>query len=282
MHWDWIMRPMPESIETIINSSRQLLPASDSARIDCELLLCLCLGKNRAQLISQGHEKLTSKQSKQLCSLLKRRQAGEPIAYILGYQEFWGRNFLVDKYTLIPRPDTELLIEIILNRFGPDPMTIVDLGTGSGALAVTLKQARSQWRVLATDISAAALNMAKKNTPSDASITFLQANWLDCINASCIDLIVANPPYIASNDPALGQLGFEPINALVSADNGLSDLGKIIKQANRVLTIGGSLLLEHGYTQQPKVEQLMETADFSTEKYKDLNGQPRAIIGHRK
>lgn len=273
---------MSESIAAIVNSSRQLLPASDSARIDCELLLCLCLGKNRAQLIAQGDETLTSKQSKQLCSLLKRRQEGEPIAYILGYQEFWGHKFLVDKDTLIPRPDTELLIDIILDRFDQNPRTIIDLGTGSGALAVTLKQARCDWRVLATDISAATLNMAQKNTPTDASIMFLQANWLDCIDSACIDLVVANPPYIASTDPALAQLRFEPRNALVSADNGLRDLAKIIEQAKHVLTVDGCLLLEHGYTQQPEVEGLMETAGFSIEKFNDLGGQPRAMIGYRK
>ena len=276
------MRRMPESIATIIGSSRQLLPASDSARIDCELLLCLCLGKNRAQLIAQDDEKLTSKQSKQFCSLLKRRQEGEPIAYILGYQEFWGHNFLVDKHTLIPRPDTELLIDIILDRFDHKPRTIMDLGTGSGALAVTLKQTRCDWHVLATDLSATSLNMAQQNTPADTSIMFLQANWLDCIDNACIDLVVANPPYIASNDPALANLRFEPRNALVSADNGLRDLSKIIGQAEQVLTIDGCLLLEHGYTQQPEVERLMKTAGFRTEKFNDLSGQPRAMIGYRK
>jgi len=273
------MRPMSESIATIINSSRQLLPDSDSARIDCELLLCLCLGKNRAQLIAQGDEKLTSKQ---LCSLLKRRQEGEPIAYILGYQEFWGHNFLVDKHTLIPRPDTELLIEIILDRFDHRPRTIVDLGTGSGALAVILKQARYDWHVLATDISAATLYRAQQNTPADTPIMFLQANWLDCMDNASIDLVVANPPYIASNDPALRKLRFEPRNALVSADNGLRDLSKIIQQAEQVLTIDGCLLLEHGYTQQPEVGRLMETAGFRIEKFNDLSGQPRAMIGYRK
>ena len=158
----------------------------------------------------------------------------------------------------------------------------MDLGTGSGALAVTLKQARCDWQVLATDISATTLNMAQQNTPTDAPIMFLQANWLDCIDNACIDLVVANPPYIASTDPALTKLRFEPQNALVSADNGLRDLTKIIEQAKHVLAIDGCLLLEHGYTQQPEVEQLMETAGFRIEKFNDLNGQPRAVIGYRK
>ena len=272
---------MSESIQTLINSSRELLPASDSPRIDCELLLCLCLGQNRAQLIARSDQILTTRQYRQLCNLLKRRQEGEPIAYIQGFQEFCGRSFMVDRHTLIPRPDTELLVEIILDRFDPSPRKVIDLGTGSGALAVTIKQERRNWQVLATDISAATLNMAKQNTPINSPIDFLQGNWLDCIDQACIDLIVANPPYIASTDPHLTQLRFEPRNALVSAGNGLRDLATIIEQSVRVLSAGGSLLLEHGYSQQPEVENLMKAVGFVTEKFNDLNDQPRAMIGYR-
>lgn len=266
---------------------KELNLTSPSAYLDTELLLGHVLGLTRAQLHSQHPDRLlTSLQQKQIKQLIVRRKLGEPIAYILGRQEFWSVSLEVTPQVLIPRPETELLVQQILETFNREPRKIVDLGTGSAAISIALALARPAWQFIATDSSVDALQVAERNIGRYhiKTIELRQGDWCQALFVDeKFDIILSNPPYLALDDPHLQTeyaLAYEPKNALISGEKGLNDLEKIIQQAREHLQNGGILFLEHGYQQASFVEEFFLKYGYQQIKnYKDLAGHQRVISG---
>ncbi len=258
------------------------LSGSGLAAVDARLLLGYALGLSRTQLITQSDRQLTADEATQVSDLFTRRQAGEPVAYLLGEREFYGLNFQVSSAVLIPRPETELLVELAAQRL-PAGGHALDLGTGSGAIAVTLANLRSDATVSAVDVSLEALTVARLNAAQhQVQVTFMHSDWFASIPSQPFDLIVANPPYIVDGDPHLqqGDLRFEPLNALTDHADGLACLRTIIEQAPTYLKTEGWLLLEHGYDQAPAVRNLLTARGFAdVQSWDDLAGIARVSGG---
>ncbi|NRA42172.1 MAG: peptide chain release factor N(5)-glutamine methyltransferase [Pseudomonadales bacterium] len=270
------------TIATAITSAKQLLK-HDMAVHDGRAILAHILDKDLSYLIAYAEQALTAEQQQQFTALLARLQNGEPLAYLLGYQDFWDIRLSVNPSVLIPRPDTETLIECVLAHSDASACSrILDLGTGSGAIALALKSARRFDQIVALDRSSAAISTAQQNARQlKLDINLIQGSWLDAIGANQFDVIVANPPYIASNDPHLADLSHEPVQALVAEENGLADYRRIIQQAGRVLRNNGLLAFEHGYQQAEAVCQLLHQAGFiAVNTLHDLAGHPRVSFGH--
>ena len=267
--------------EALVEASAALGNEPDDRR-DAARLLGHVTGLSRSDIIAHPESLLCSTHLIELQALIERRRQGHPVAYLIGTQSFWDLDFKVTPDTLIPRPETELLIEIILNQSNSAPKTIIDLGTGSGVIAVTLAAARPDWSVIATDASIEALRIAQHNGAGLRNLNFVAAHWLACFDGMVADIIVANPPYIDPLDSHLAALVFEPQSALVASDNGYADLKTIIHQSTRLLANDGYLLLEHGYTQQDTVMREMRLAGYAPTAHTDLAGNPRAVMGHRK
>lgn len=256
----------------------------DSSRIDAEILLCHVIGKSRSFLFSHADEQLSAEQARQFNNLLQRRLAGEPVAYIIGHREFWSLSFRVSPDVLIPRPDTECLVEKILHLDLPDNACVIDLGVGSGAITIALASERKSWHCTGVDLSAAALQVADSNrklllTRNNCSL--VRGDWMTALAPKSVDLVVANPPYIESTDQHLseGDVRFEPLSALVSDDSGLQDIRSISQQARAVLVAGGYLVIEHGWRQQQQViEILLGDGYVDIEAGMDLAGQPRFVL----
>lgn len=277
---------MPDSIQDLIFAGKtSLADVSESAELDAEVLLCHCLNKNRSFLRAWPEQQPTPAQISQFKYLIDQRQTGKPIAYLTGEREFWSRNFSVSPDVLIPRPDTELLIELSLALIPSDkPCKIIDLGTGSGIIGVTLAAERVQATVLATDLSAAALAVAKHNAHRHHldNISFLQSSWFAAVTENDFDLVISNPPYIADNDEHLqqGDVRFEPVSALISPENGLQDIRLLAEQARSHLKPGGQLLVEHGYDQQDTVQSIFKDLGYlHINTHYDLSGNPRVTSG---
>lgn len=267
------------TVAVALAAARAKLPASEA-----RLLLGHVLGRPPAWLIAHDDEVLDEDALLGFASLAARRAGGEPVAYLVGQREFFGREFEVSPAVLIPRPETELLVEIALARVGADgAAAILDLGTGSGCLAVTLALELPKARVTAVDASAAALAVARQNAERHGiNVRLLQADWFGALAGERFDLIVANPPYIAAADPHLsaGDLRHEPQMALSSGADGLDAIRHIVADAPAHLASGGHLLLEHGYDQAAAVEELMEAAGLAgREQHRDLAGIVRVSGG---
>ena len=261
------------------------LPHSEP-KLEAELLLVEVLGKPRSYLFTWPDRELTPGQEQTFDGLLGRRLAGEPIAYILGHREFWSLDLLVTPDVLIPRPETELLVELALAAFPPQHfISVADLGTGSGAVAAAIAHERPSWSVWATDASAAALTLAKKNFHRCGlnRIEARQGIWCEALPRQLrFELIVSNPPYVREQDPHLnqGDLPREPRSALASGSDGLDDIRRIIAQAPDHLRKGGLLLLEHGFDQAEQVRALLQRAGFSdVGTHRDLAGLDRVSTG---
>ena len=254
-------------------------------RIEARVLLREVLNQSDAYLLAHGDYTLTIEQAKQYVALVVRRVAGEPIAYITGRREFYGREFKVTPAVLIPRPETELLVELALQRLPADaPCRVLDLGAGSGCIGITIAAERPQAQVTVVDASEAALEIARANAAqwAPSNTTLLHSDWYSAIAAERYDLIVANPPYVAEGDAHLqqGDLRFEPRSALASGVDGLSDLHRIIAGAPPHLRAGGWLLLEHGFDQAVACAWLLEAAGFQDVfNAPDLAGVPRVSGG---
>ncbi|WP_042882678.1 peptide chain release factor N(5)-glutamine methyltransferase [Cupriavidus necator] len=254
--------------------------------LEARMLLTHVTGLNRTQLITRDTDMLSLPQRDAFATLLARRLAGEPMAYLIGEREFFGRKFRVTPDVLIPRPDTEIAAEAALARLAdvPHPQ-VLDLGTGSGILAVTLARERSDAHVWATDISPGALMVAQDNASALGAdrIHFLVSDWYAALPPGLrFHLIVSNPPYIAEGDPHLaeGDLRFEPIDALTDHEDGLSDLRAIVGGAGARLLPGGWLLMEHGFDQARATRKLLEAAGFTdVSTVRDLAGQERCTGG---
>lgn len=276
---------MPSINTVLAEAAKSLQAVSDSALLDAEIMLCTVLGKERSYLRTWPDQELDPGHVGTYKVMLDERQQGKPIAYIIGNREFWSRDFQVSPDVLIPRPDTELLIELSLALIPANqPCRIIDLGTGSGIIAITLAAERPYAQVSAADISATALQIAKANALKHKveHIQFYQSNWFENIPAGKFDFIVSNPPYLAEDDEHLqqGDLRFEPKTALIAAQRGLSDIRTIAKTARDKLGNGGFLLVEHGYNQQNDVQNLFRSLGYcNIQAHTDLSGQPRVTSG---
>lgn len=271
--------------EVLSHAGRQLAENCESPRLDAEVLLCHCLGKPRSYLRAWPEKLIDARMHAEYQDIVNQRLRGLPVAYLTGVREFWSREFLVSSDVLIPRPDTELLIELGLARIPPDrPVSVIDLGTGSGVIAVTLASERPLASITATDSSAAALKIARQNARRHHldGIRFVQSDWLNGIKTCAFDLVLSNPPYIAAGDPHLqnGDVRFEPKHALIADESGLRDIRTIIQNARRYLRPNGHILIEHGYNQQLPVRQIMKSCHYrQINTYTDLSGNPRVTCG---
>jgi release factor glutamine methyltransferase len=252
--------------------------------LENRILLCHATGLTRVQLITQGDRPLTPDEAARLDDLVARRLRGEPIAYIVGRREFFGLDFQVGPAVLIPRPDTELIVELALERLPQNAPRLLDMGTGSGAIAVAVAHTRPDAAVTALDVSPDALAVAQANAAANgARVRFLHSSWFDALAAGDIfDVIASNPPYIAAGDDHLaqGDLRFEPVGALTDHADGLSALRSIVNGSPRHLVPGGWLLLEHGYDQAQAVRALLADAGFTeVQSWQDLAGIERVSGG---
>jgi release factor glutamine methyltransferase len=247
---------------------------------DIAQLLSLVLEKKLAWLIANDDYLLSKDEICALNALIKKRESGVPFAYLSGTKGFYHLDFKVTVDTLIPRPETEILIDIALDLFKQKPCDLLDLGTGSGIIAITLADKNPRWNITATDFSKPALEVAKKNAAH--KITFRYGNWFEAVSDKTYDLIISNPPYIETNDPHLSQLNFEPKNALISGEDGLDDIRIIINNAPKYLNENGFLLLEHGYNQQPSIQKLLSNNFHNIQLFKDYNTVDRAVLAQLK
>jgi release factor glutamine methyltransferase len=280
-------------LNTLLKAAQQRLSLelsidADEASLDVRLLVQQVLNVNHAWLISHAHDALLADQINAFNALFERRLAGEPMAYVLGQREFYGLALKTTSSTLIPRPDTETLVEAALARISTDNVvSVLDLGTGTGAIALAIASQRPQAKITAVDFSAAALKVAVENSQSLKLnlVQFIESSWFSAFTGDAnktFDVIVSNPPYISENDVHLsqGDLRFEPISALASGVDGLDDIRIIIKQAPQHLNQGGWLMLEHGYDQATAVAQLLADAGFTQISHAlDLAGIQRVTLG---
>lgn len=262
------------------------LAQSDSPRRDAEILLGFVTGKSRTFILAFDETALNADESEKLEALLSRRVNGEPVAHLVGMREFWSLPLEVSPVTLIPRPDTECLVEQALARLPSEACAILDLGTGTGAIALALASERPDCPVTAVDFVADAVALASRNaaTLGIKNVSVMQSNWFSALAGKTFGMIVSNPPYIDERDPHLaeGDVRFEPLSALVAADQGLADLAHIIDEGRQYLLPGGWMLLEHGWTQGEAVRSLFSQAGYDeVETCRDYGGNERLTVGRR-
>ncbi len=270
--------------ECLTHAVEQLRGVSDSARIDAEVILAYVLDKDRAYLFTWPERELGPEQFLRWQECLTRRAAGEPVAYILGEKEFWSLALFTDDSTLIPRSDTELLVEQALMLLPDKPARILDLGTGTGAIALALAKERSDCSVDAVDNSHGALSLVDKNIKRHrlSNVRAYYSDWFSDVDA-CYDLVVSNPPYIDAQDSHLnqGDVKHEPSSALVSSEGGLADLAHIVSRSRTFLKHGAVLLVEHGWKQKEAVQSLFLNEGYeSVNTVQDYSGNDRATHGY--
>ncbi|RBP52773.1 peptide chain release factor N(5)-glutamine methyltransferase [Arenicella xantha] len=266
----------------INDAAQQLHETSDTPRIDAEVLLQHIVQRNMAWIIAYGDTIATPQHIREYYIVIEQRRQGQPVAYLIGYRDFWTLTLAVSPAVLIPRPDTEVLVENALARLPENtPLNILDMGTGSGAIALSLGKERPLAQVLATDLMPDALQIARANAQSNQvdNVTFLLSNWCENIPLHAqFDLIASNPPYIEPDDEHLqqGDLRFEPTTALIATDHGLADLNTIVEGCRHYLKPNGWLILEHGYNQADALAKKMRQCGFSDiQLHTDLNNLPR-------
>jgi release factor glutamine methyltransferase len=268
-------------ISSILKTYPSQLIHSSSPRLDVEILLSHAIQKDRSFIYAWGEYKLKKIEINIFEKLFKERLKGKPIAYLIGKREFWSMVFLVNEHTLIPRPETELLVEVALNVL-PKNGTVFDLGTGSGCIALAIKKERPDCRIIGIDKSLNALEIAQQNAQNlNLKIEWLESDWFSNINCKA-DVIVSNPPYVAAHDPHLmqGDVRFEPQSALIAGKDGLDDLFYLIDKSKDFLNRNGWLFLEHGFDQGFEINSLLKKACYTNIKtYKDSNGQDRVSGG---
>jgi release factor glutamine methyltransferase len=262
-------------------AAARLASVSASAALDSEVLLGCVLDKRRGHLRAWPQRLLTEDQARHFAALVARRQAGEPVAYITGRREFWSLQLTVTPATLIPRPETELVVEQVLAHITADAtLHIADLGTGSGAIALAVAHARPHCRVIATDISDAALQVARENARrlGATNVEFRGGDWFQPLNGQRVQVLCCNPPYLRRDDPHLagGDLSHEPATALVAGVNGLEAIHVVVQDAATHLEAGGRLIMEHGYDQGEAVREC-----FAAHGFEDIRGH-HDLAGHQR
>jgi release factor glutamine methyltransferase len=266
-----------DTITDVMRGSSISLP-----QLEIRMLLCHVTQLSRVQLITQSERALAAAEAQALSDLVQRRITGEPIAYLIGEREFYGLPFHVDPAVLIPRPETELLVELALQNL-PLNGRVLDMGTGSGAIAIAIAHTRPDVQVTALDVSEHALKVAQRNADRhDVRVTFLESDWFSALADQHFDVIVSNPPYIVAGDDHLsqGDLRFEPVDALTDHADGLSALRVLSKNAARYLMSDGWLLMEHGYDQGHAVRELLAAEQFSdVQSWRDLADIERVTGG---
>lgn len=273
-------------VDALLAYGRERLGRGESARIDLRILIEVLGGVDAARQFAFPETELPADACDAVRLAIDRRAAGEPVAYILGYRDFWRHRFRVTPATLIPRPETEQLVEWALALLPSAPAWVADLGTGSGAIALSLAADRPDCRVLGVDMSLEALDVAAHNRDalSLANVLLMRGDWAKALKPAGFDLVVSNPPYIREGDAHLGQgdLRFEPRSALAAGQEGLDDYRRLIPQAFAALAPGGWLLLEHGYDQADDLAGLLSETGFdSVEMRRDYAGQPRNTAGRK-
>lgn len=263
-------------VNTLIQSS------SISSRLDIELLVMHVLEIDK-NILYRDDPLLTSQELERIKKLIERRETGEPLAYLTNNIGFWNLDLYVNRKVLVPRPETEVLVQNVLEDFNSERIAVLDLGTGSGAIGLSLAKDRPDWLVICSDISLDALKVASINMlRNSTNVQLVNTDWLNSFKPKYFDVIVSNPPYINSSDPRIFSDGlkYEPIEALVSDSEGLGDIKKIIQQGSKMLKDRGFLFLEHGYDQSVKVVDIFKSYGFSGIKiHKDLNGHNRVCVG---
>ena len=263
---------------------QELMSTSESAQLDAEVCLQHCLNKNRTYLYTWPDKTLDQTQWQQFSQMIAKRKTGVPVAHIIGEREFWSLPFLVNDTTLIPRPDTEILVETALNLPLPDNAKVLDLGTGTGAIALSLAHEKPSWQVTAVDKVEDAVKLAKLNRDNLtlSNVEILQSDWFSSIEHQQFDLIVSNPPYIDEQDHHLnqGDVRFEPQSALTAADHGFADLYFIAEQSKQYLKPNGYLLMEHGYQQGIELRtKLTELGYLNVGTVRDFGSNERCTLG---
>ena len=277
------------------NAAQRLqLAGSPSPRVDAEVLMEFATGRSRTWLYTWGDSECPTWEHARFDALIAARAQGQPVAYLTGEREFWGLPLATSSTTLIPRPDTETLVEAALARAGTPTGRLLDLGTGTGAIALAFASEKPDWQVVGVDVRPEAVALAADNarTLNITNATFLVSDWFSAFTlsspsasspGSTFEIIVSNPPYIAADDPHLGQgdVRFEPRSALVAEADGMADLLHLITTAQAFLSPGGWLVLEHGYQQAPSVRQALKLAGYqSVESVQDMGGHERVTLGH--
>jgi release factor glutamine methyltransferase len=271
-----------EIATALADGTERLRSVSDSPMLDAELLLARAIDMPRTYLIAHPEDTLDPAAVDRYLTAIERRSAGMPIAYIAGEKEFWSMTLIVSPDTLVPRPETEVLVDQALQRIPDDGnFTVLDLGTGNGAIALAIAKDRPNCDVSATDISDAALAVARENANRHAlpNVEFLRGDWTAPVTGTAFDMIVSNPPYVPSADPAFAFLAHEPRVALASGEDGLDAIRQISIEARAVIRQGGSLLVEHGDTQHEEVARILAADGWSEVRHvNDLAGKPRVTI----
>jgi release factor glutamine methyltransferase len=275
------------SLDELLRWARIILRDEPTPQLDAELLLTHLLQLPRSFLLSHSERVLRSAAIADYRELVRRRASGEPLAYITGQKEFWSLSLMVSREVLVPRPETELVVERALQLLDDGAYAVADLGTGSGAIALSCARERPQWRIIATDDSAAALRVATANAAALGlgNVQFLQGSWCQPLGEQRFELILSNPPYIAAGDAALAAaaLSFEPRSALVSGADGFDALREIVVAAQRQLLPGGWLVLEHGASQAGELAKMLVGHGYAHVRcHLDLAGRERVTEAQRK
>jgi len=275
------------SIQHTLQTAKRLITDSETSDLDAEVLLAHVLNVAREHLYMWPEKELTQTQQHTFDALLQKRIDGYPVAYLVGTRAFWNLNLKVTKDVLIPRPETELLIKLILKNYGDQQkIKLLDLGTGSGTIAIVLAHEQPNWNITATEISKAALTIAKTNAKNYQikNIRFIPSDWFNKIHDYDFDIIVSNPPYVEDNDPCLKARGvcYEPKMALASGADGLNAIRTIISDAKNYLKPDGTLYLEHGFNQAKKVQEIFEEKSYQNiHSLKDLSQHDRVTVGSK-
>jgi len=269
----------------IADAVGRLSPITDSARLDAEILLCQTIDMPRSYLFAHPEDELDDLSRDRFEAIVQRRVQGEPMSYITGTREFWSHELLVSPATLVPRPETELLVELALREIPRKAeWEILDLGTGSGAIAISIGAERPLCTITATDISCDALAVARENVRQAdlANVACLPGNWVEPVAEKRFNIIVSNPPYVREDDEVLNDLRFEPLSALASGEDGLNDIRVLATSCIPLLMDDGRLMLEHGADQKDDVAAILEEAGWRDIKcHNDLAGLPRVTVARR-
>jgi release factor glutamine methyltransferase len=273
------------NIQQALQQARQALSETgESAVLDAQVLLCHALQCNTAHLAAWPEKNLSEEQASQYLQLVQQRKEGLPVAHLTGFREFWSLNFSVNNSTLIPRPETETLVEFVLENFADKKkLKLLDMGTGTGAIAIAIATEKPEWKIFASDISEQALNLATQNSEQHqtSNTTFIHSNWFNNISEHDFDIIICNPPYIANDDPHLstGDVRFEPQSALTAGETGMDDIEHLCLHAKNHLIKNGWLIVEHGYNQAQLVSDCFAKNGYTEiEQRKDLSGHTRMTV----